>query len=217
MKRPNDFRLFWILNILFLIQWFALAWNVHNRQAWILENILVVLFAAPVIWAYLSGWISSTSYVLIFIFLSLHNLGAHYTYSLVPYDQWFKSLTGASVNGVFGWQRNHYDRLLHFLFGLLFFFPLVELSARVPKIAVAWRAVVALLVVIGFSSVYELMEWAVAAVFSKGTGQDYVGTQGDPWDAQKDQALALAGALISWIITIVKHQYTSNFLRRLYR
>jgi putative membrane protein len=217
MKRAPDNRIFWILNILFLLQWLVLSINVHNRQSWLLENVLVVLFAAPIIWAYRNAWISTTSYILLFVFLSLHNLGAHYTYSLVPYDQWIKELSGFTVSQVFGWQRNHYDRLLHFLFGFLCFLPLQETCGRVPRITVGWRPVAALLLVIGWSSIYELIEWLAAAVFSKGTGQDYVGSQGDPWDAQKDQALAIAGALLAWTIITVKRRYTSGFLERLYR
>jgi putative membrane protein len=204
MKRRAGGRLFWTLNVLFLVQWLFLAFGVHNRQAWVLENILVVAFSIPILTAYRRAWISDTSYVLLFIFLSLHNLGAHYTYSLVPYDPWFKNFSGRTLNSALGWERNHYDRLLHFLFGLLGFLPLLELCAKIPRIQVSWRPVAALLIIVGWSSLYELIEWLAAIVFSDGAGPEYVGTQGDIWDAQKDQALAIAGALLAWGIIIFR-------------
>jgi putative membrane protein len=55
----------------------------------------------------------------LFLFLVFHEIGAHYTYSEVPYDQWAIAIFGRSVNEIFGWQRNHYDRLVHFSYGLL--------------------------------------------------------------------------------------------------
>lgn len=201
MKRRQGWGLFEILNVLFLVQWVVLAFHVHNRQAWILENILVLGFVIPIVYARRRGWISDLSYLLLFIFLSLHNLGAHYTYSLVPYDRWFKNLTGVTLNGIFGWERNHYDRLLHFLFGLLCFRPLLELLAQNTRLKVSWRPAVAILIVIGFSSIYELIEWSAAVMFADGAGPAYVGTQGDPWDAQKDQALAIGGACLAYMIS----------------
>ena len=195
---------FWILNFLFLLQWAVLSHNVYSRSAWILENLLVFIFVVPVVRAYRANYLSQTSYLLIFIFASLHNLGAHYTYSLVPYDHWIESLTGISVNSTFGWSRNQYDRIIHFLFGLLLFVPMREVVKHVGRLKGRQLDFVVLLFIISLSTGYELLEWLAAVIFSEGAGPAYVGTQGDVWDAQKDQALAICGVILAWVITGTK-------------
>lgn len=191
---------FWSLNILFLLQWAALGLNVYSRSAWLLENLLVVIFVIPVVMAYRANYLSQTSYFLIFIFASLHNLGAHYTYSLVPYEHWIESTTGIALRSAFGWSRNHYDRIIHFLFGLLLFLPLEEFVNHVTSLKRRWVGSIVVLIVTSFSTAYELLEWFAAVIFSEGAGPDYVGTQGDVWDAQKDQALAIFGVVLAWIL-----------------
>ncbi len=197
MKMHRSFRLFWTLNLLFLAQWVLLAFGVHSRSTWILENLLVAAFAVPVILGYRRGVLSDLSYIMIFVFVSLHNLGAHYTYSLVPYDRWLDQAFGFTLKSLFGWERNHYDRLLHFLFGLLFFDPIREALVWRVRLNPVRSAIGSILIIIAWSSLYELMEWATAVLMSEGAGPEFIGTQGDPWDAQADQALALLGSVIA--------------------
>lgn len=195
-SRPH---FFWTLNVLFVIQWVGFGLNVHSRSAWVLENLLVFALVVPAALGYRKNYFSRTAYFLIFIFASLHNLGAHYTYSLVPYDQWIESATGGTLSSMFGWSRNHYDRLIHFLFGLLLFVPLEEFVVRTGVLKRRWTGVAVILIVMGCSTGYELLEWSAAIIFSDGAGPDFVGTQGDAWDAQKDQALAILGAVLAWV------------------
>src|SRR6266481_1621475 len=75
---------------------------------------------------------------LIFVFLSLHLIGAHYTYSLVPYDDWFRAVTGSSPNQLLGWERNNYDRVVHFSYGLLLAYPVREVFLRVARLRGFW-------------------------------------------------------------------------------
>ncbi|MBK7645119.1 MAG: DUF2238 domain-containing protein, partial [Planctomycetes bacterium] len=94
-------------------------------------------------------------------------------------------------------ERNHYDRLVHFLFGLLFAVPIREIFLRVGQVRGFWAYYLPLDVAMAFSMLYELIEWGSALLFGGDLGAAYLGTQGDPWDAQKDMALASLGALIT--------------------
>jgi putative membrane protein len=136
---------------------------------------------------------------LIFVFLCLHSIGAHYTYSLVPYDQWLSVLTGRS--GLLGAGRNHYDRLVHLAYGLLLAYPVREVFLRVAQVRGFWGYYLPLDVTMATSMLYELIEWASAEAFGGDLGVAYLGTQGDPWDAQKDMALATLGGCIAMLIT----------------
>lgn len=167
------------------------------RQDWLLENLLV-LVAIPLLIATRHRLrFSDASYTLLFVFFVLHEIGAHYTYSLVPYDSWSESALGASVSGMLGLQRNHYDRLIHFAYGALLYLPIVELLRAVAPPRGLWRWLLPVLFVLSNSAIYELIEWAAAEVFGGELGVAYLGTQGDPWDSQKDTACAALGALIA--------------------
>lgn len=176
--------------------WGVLAIAPWYRQDWLLENLLVFIAVPLLVWSYPRLRLSDASYTCLFVFLSLHAIGAHYTYSEVPYDRWAQTLTGQTVSEALGFQRNHFDRLVHFLYGLLVAPAAIGLlDARAPQRGM-WRWLVPLLFMVSHSTIYELVEWAAAALFGGDLGQAYLGTQGDVWDAQKDAALAAAGAAI---------------------
>lgn len=186
-----------MLLAVFCLLFLALGIAPHYRQDWLLENVLVFI-AVPLLVATRGRLrFSNLAYACLFVFFTLHEIGAHYTYSLVPYDEWFRSLTGHSLDALLGFERNQYDRLIHFLYGLLVMPAAVELFARFGPYPRTWAALFPLLFVTSHSVIYELVEWGAAAVFGGELGQAYLGTQGDVWDAQKDMALALLGALLS--------------------
>ena len=85
--------------------------------------LLVVLFFLVVLFLFFSFLI---------LFLILHAFGSHWTYSLVPYDAAFEAVTGHSFNALMGWDRNQYDRIVHFAYGLLLAYPMRELFLRSP-------------------------------------------------------------------------------------
>ena len=87
-----------VLAGLFAIEFVAFAIAPVDREAWLLENALVVVFVGFMVASYRKLTLSRISYFLIFVFLSVHAIGAHYTYALVPYDDWFRALTGSSLN-----------------------------------------------------------------------------------------------------------------------
>lgn len=181
----------------FLAWWLALAIAPVYRQDWLLENLLVFIAIPLLVLTYRRLRFSNAAYTLLFVFFVLHELGAHYTYSEVPYERWLQALSGGTPGEVPGFERNHYDRLVHFLYGLLITPAAIELlDARAPQRGL-WRWLVPLLFMVSHSTVYELVEWGAAEVFGGDLGQAYLGTQGDVWDGQKDSALAALGALVS--------------------
>ena len=184
----------------YLMLWAALAVHPSDRQAWLLENALVAaLFIA--LWSVRRLFrFSDPSLLLILSFLALHTLGSHYTYSEVPYDEWWRALTGHTLNSVFGWERNHFDRLVHFAYGLLLAYPIREFFLRIVEVRGFWAYFLPLDFALSTSALYELIEWGAAELFGGDLGMHYLGTQGDVWDAHKDMALAGLGALLAILI-----------------
>lgn len=184
------------------------AWSGYapwHRQDWLLENLLVVL-AIPVLWM-IYRWLpfSRLSWTLVFTFLCLHELGAHYTYSEVPYEAWWRGLTGGSFNALVGWERNNFDRLIHVAYGLLLAYPMREIFLHLVKVRGFWGYLLPVELTLSSSALYEMIEWGAAEVFGGDLGVAYVGTQGDPWDAQKDMALAVGGAVVAMAVTALVH------------
>jgi putative membrane protein len=155
---------------------------------------------------------SRLSYTLIFLFLCLHEIGAHYTYAEVPYDTWFRGLTGRSFNELVGWKRNNFDRLVHFSYGFLLAYPVREVFLRVVSVRGFWGYFLPLDLTMSTSMLYELVEWGAAEFFGGDLGMAYLGTQGDVWDAHKDMALASLGALLSMtVIALINFRLQRDF------
>lgn len=209
----------WLLAL--LIAWFACwSWYPAHPQDFVLEHILTVVFVALLIFTRRSFPLSPLSYTLIFLFLALHIVGAFYTYSLVPYDRWIGSAAswfGAedfSLDQALGFERNHFDRLVHFAFGLLLAYPAREVFLRIAAVKGFWGYYLPIDVVMSFSLIYELLEWAIALIFAGDVGQSYLGTQGDEWDAHKDMALAALGALLTMVvIALINARWQRDFAR----
>jgi len=127
-----------LLGALFALLWVGLAIHPLHRQDWVLENVLVLLAIPIFIASYRHHLFSRLSWVLIFLFMCLHEIGAHYTYSEVPYDAWWRSLTGSTLNELLGWQRNHFDRVVHFLYGLMLAYPVREVFLRIANVSGFW-------------------------------------------------------------------------------
>jgi putative membrane protein len=189
------------LGAVFLVFWLALAIDPVDRTTWLLEKSLPVIFVVVIFFTWRHLVFSRLSYTLIFIFMCLHTVGAHYTYSLVPYDQWTEALFGVPLNEAMGWERNHYDRLVHFCYGLLLAYPIREVFLRVAVVRGFWGYFLPLDVTMSTSMIYELIEWGAAIQFGGDTGMHFLGTQGDVWDAHRDMALASLGALIAMAVT----------------
>lgn len=201
-----------ILAVLFGLLWVVLAIHPHNRNDWLLENALAVAAVVLLVGLRRRLVFSRVSYTLIFLFMCLHQVGAHYTYSEVPYDQWFSALTGRTFNSLVGWQRNNFDRVVHFSYGLFLAYPIREIFLRVANVRGFWGYFLPLDLAMSTSMIYELLEWATAETFGGELGQAYLGTQGDIWDAHKDMALASLGALLAMLaIAAINVRFQRDF------
>jgi putative membrane protein len=153
---------------------------------WWIENLLVIIFTATLVFTFRRFAFSDLSYALIFIFLLLHVYGAKYAYADNPF--------GFYLQHEFGTARNPYDRIVHSSFGLLMAYPMRELLMRNMKTSNRWAWILPIELVLSLSGLFELIEWSVADIFFPAHGMNYVGSQGDVWDAQKDMFLASSGA-----------------------
>jgi putative membrane protein len=175
----------------YVLFWAALAIAPLDRMDWLLENLLVFAAVPWLVRMYLKRPLSNASYILLTIFFCLHTVGAHYTYSEVPAGYWIRDLLGLG--------RNHYDRLVHFSFGLLMCYPLQERIQRAARPRGNWALFFAVTIVCACSVAYEIMEWIVAVLVSPASAMAFLGTQGDVFDSQKDSGLAALGAIITAI------------------
>ena len=200
-------RLFLVLLVsVFAALWFALAIAPLERDTWLLENALLILGGLFLWFTRRALPLSTASYTLLFLFFCLHAIGAHFTYSLVPYDDALRTLGVFSVNEAFGLHRNHYDRLVHFAYGLLLLLPFRELLMRHAGARGFWSYFLPLDLVMSTSLLYELIEWGAAVVYGGELGAAFLGTQGDEWDAHRDMALAALGGLLAMSVVLATNR-----------
>jgi putative membrane protein len=193
-----------IVLLAILTLWFA-VWAIRpwHPDDFFVEHILTALAVPLLVFTYRKFRLSNLSYTFLFLFLSLHVVGAHYTYSEVPWESWAGAVAGwfgvedFDLRARLGFTRNHFDRFVHLCFGLFCAYPLREIFLRIAQVRGFWGYYLPFDVVLSCSLLYELLEWGVAVVVAGDVGQSYLGTQGDEWDAQKDMFLAMLGAFIA--------------------
>lgn len=161
-----------------------------------LQHSATLAVAIILIYTTVRNNLSNKSFACIVAFMLFHILGARWIYSYVPYDEWIKGITGFSINNYFGFKRNQYDRLIHFLFGFLMVLPVIEIYSRWFRCNRKIAVHLAFLFILAMSMIYEVFEWLISVVLSPGDAEAYNGQQGDFWDAQKDMALAMLGAIL---------------------
>jgi putative membrane protein len=206
MKALADDRYRDLLAALFGVIWVALAIAPLYRHDWLLENMLVIIGAGCFLYWRKSIHLSKLSLTLSFAFLVLHEIGAHYTYSAVPYNDWTRALFGNSLNDMLGFSRNHFDRLVHFSYGFLLAYPMREIYVRKGWLHGRLTYTFPVVITLGISALFEMLEWGAAVTVGSELGTAYLGTQGDVWDAQKDMALAGLGAAITMAAAAVLNQ-----------
>ncbi len=189
----------------FILTWIWAAINPVHPETWLYENVLIFIFFPVVIFAGRYFKLSNVSYTLITIFMVIHLIGAHYTYSEVPF--------GFVLRDWFDESRNMYDRLVHFSFGFLLAYPVREVVLRLAKTKGVWGFTFPLSVVVMFSALFEIAEWyAVQTTQSVEVSLEFLGMQGDIWDAQKDMVLAFWGACIALaIVAFINWKYDRHF------
>lgn len=183
-NRPLQWLILWLI-----VLWVITAIEPFNRLDWLLENLLVFIYGALLVTTYRHFAFSNLSYMLFGLFISLHLVGAHYTYAEMPFGFWLQT--------TFDLTRNPYDRIVHFTYGLLAAYPFRDIFMRAAGVRPGWLYFMPVMAVLAFSAFYEILEALVAAVVSPELGDAYLGTQGDIWDAEKDTFMALTGAIVT--------------------
>ncbi|MGH7232935.1 MAG: DUF2238 domain-containing protein [Nitrospiraceae bacterium] len=166
-----------------------------DRQFWALASVLPALLVAGLVLTHRFFPLSNTTYILITLYLTLHTIGIHYTYSKVPLGMW--------LGQVLDLNRNHFDRLVHFSFGFLLTYPLEELFRRLSGIRGWLLYYLPAMTIVGLSGLWEILESWVARLARPDLGLAVLGSQGDIWDAQKDMTAALYGSLLSIALMII--------------
>lgn len=162
---------------LYIVEFVALGINPYSRGVWIAENIPIVLIVLFLAASYRRFKFSNTSYVLMSVLIFLHTIGGYYTFERVPFG---------FVTDLFGFTRNHYDRIAHFSVGF-YAYPIAEYLYRkgltASKGLLAFTGITSIFTV---AAAYEIIEWWYAASADPAAGIAFLGSQGDVWDAQKD-------------------------------
>jgi putative membrane protein len=181
-----------LLLAIFVAVWGWSAWKPVHPDDWLLENYLVFFWVPILLITARFFQLSDISYGLVTLFMCLHVIGSHYTYAETPFGFTLQNWVGAD--------RNMYDRLVHFCYGLLLAYPIREVLVRVARLRGFWAYFFPIDLTFSFSSIYEIIEWKAAALVAPELGLAFLGTQGDVWDAQKDMFLAGMGAIIAMLI-----------------
>jgi len=168
-----------------------------------LQHSVTLLVAELLIYTTIKNNLTNKAFVFIVGFMIFHIIGARWIYSYTPYDQLIKSLTGFSINTYFGFQRNQYDRLVHFMFGFMMMIPLREIYSRWYNLPRKVVTLLALTTILSMSMLYEVFEWSISIFLSPEDAEAYNGQQGDYWDAQKDMALAFLGAIMMVLLLLL--------------
>jgi putative membrane protein len=204
-RRFIDNRFLQIAVACYVLFWIVLAIHPVDRSDWLLENLLVFVTAGVLIPTYRKFQLSSLSYALILLFLAFHAIGAHYTYAKVPAGFWLRDWLHLS--------RNHFDRIIHFSFGLLLVYPMREFLSRVAGARETWAVWLAVAALAALSSFFEILEGIIAQIVRPDLGAAYLGTQGDIWDAQKDMIAAFVGAILTALLLSMRQHATSRARR----
>lgn len=181
--------------VVFALTWIKPLWPVEQA----LHSSLTVLGLLALWWVDRRWPLGSGAFAAICGFILLHCIGARWLYSNIPYDQWAQALLGWSPNAAFGWERNHFDRLIHLLYGICFTPALTQLASRTwPALRVGQAFTLAVMTIMCTSLAYEWLEWGIALALSPEAAEAYNGQQGDIWDAHADMLLATLGSLALW-------------------
>jgi putative membrane protein len=191
----RDNRLLHVLCLAMAVVIVATGYRPERVFDWWLENAAALTFLAVLGTTYRRLPLSDLSYLLIFVYLSMHEWGAEYKYSDVPLGEWMKPWLHTT--------RNHYDRVMHFSYGLLLAYPMQEWFMRVVGVTSRWRYLLPVESTLAFSACYEMLEAFAASVLTPERGEEFVGMQGDMWDSQKDMLMAGLGAVTAMLVIAI--------------
>lgn len=190
---------------LYLVVFIFFAIDPYDRNVWWAENIPVLIVVATIAWLSRSYHFSNTSYIFMSVFIILHTIGGHYTFERVPFD---------FVSELFGFERNHYDRVAHFSVGF-YAYAIAEVLTKRRLVRSRW--IVSLFPIFAIATVagmYEIIEWQYAISADAEAGIAVLGSQGDIWDAQKDILADTLGAIVVMLLFFYQHRVQLTTLHR---
>lgn len=179
-----------VLAVIFLIVFIWLGISPASRDVWIAEVIPILFVFILLITTYSRFRFSNTSYTLMIMWMIWHTVGAHFTFSEVPFD---------FINDLIGSERNQYDRIGHFIVGF-YAYPMAEWLLRKKYCGTKLALFFSLFFIISMATIYEIIEWQFAVIEGGEAGIEFLGAQGDEWDAQKDMIADTLGAICSLIL-----------------
>lgn len=186
--RPGAFPILLAAGFVPLVIWSVI--RPTSMEVWVAEMtpVLAVYFLLVLTWSRFQ--FSNTAYGLMSLWLYWHTIGAHYTFALVPFD-FFNHLIGS--------ERNQFDRVGHFIIGF-YAFPVAEFLARKRYCNVVLATAFGLAFMMSIAAGYEIIEWQFAVHEGGEAGIEFLGAQGDIWDAQEDMLADTLGAIASLIL-----------------
>ena len=179
-----------IMAVLFTLFFIVLGIHPVSRAVWIAEVIPVVAVFIALVVTYRKFQFSNTAYSLMACWLFWHTIGGHYTFANVPFG---------FISDLLGSERNHFDRVGHFMVGF-YAFPLMEWLTRRKLAGIVQASFFGLFFIMAVAAAYEIIEWQYAVIEGGDAGIEFLGSQGDIWDAQKDMLADTLGAITTIIL-----------------
>ncbi|UUF01790.1 DUF2238 domain-containing protein [Xanthomonas hortorum] len=180
---------------IFAVSWIAPLWPVEQA----LHSSLTMVGLIALVWVDRRRPLANGVFAALCVFIAMHCIGARWLYSNVPYEQWAQQALHWSPSQSFGWTRNHFDRLIHLMFGLCFAPAIAQLARALwPRLTLRQLFCLTVMTIMCVSLLYEWLEWAIALLLSPQAAEAYNGQQGDPWDAHADMLLATLGSLAAY-------------------
>lgn len=183
----------YILSAIFLIFFIILGISPVSREVWLAEVIPVALIFLALVLTIQRFQFSNLAYCLMFFWLFWHTVGGHYTFAHVPFS-WITDLLGA--------ERNHFDRIGHFSVGF-YAYAMAEWLLRKHLCGFKLAITFSLFFIMSVAASYEIIEWWYAAAEGGEAGIEFLGSQGDIWDAQKDMLSDTLGAITTLVLFYV--------------
>lgn len=185
-----------ILASLYCVFFLLLSIDPVDRTVWIAEMIPVGIIFLLLVFTYSKFQFSNIAYTLMSFWLVFHTIGGYYTFANVPFS---------FITELFDFQRNHFDRMAHFSIGL-YAYAMAEFVYRKNYMSKTLAMIFGLLFIISLAGVYEIIEWIYAVTDGGEAGIEFLGSQGDVWDAQKDILSDTLGAITSLILFKFVHK-----------
>ena len=189
------------LSILIMVVVAFGAWSgiepLDTRLTWFLETLPLIMALPVLLFTYKKFPLTNLTYTLIAIHAMILMLGAHYSYAKVPLGFWMEDW--------FGWTRNNYDKIGHFMQGFAPAIYVREILVRTSPLKPGkWLGFISVAVPLAFSALYEIIEW-LASLSDPTDTEAFLGTQGYIWDTQTDMFLCLVGSVVALLLLTKLH------------